>query len=60
MIRVISKDSAALVAELMARDVVTSNREKNISASIHFYNTYDDADAVVSAPAEGGEHFARG
>ena len=60
MICVKSKDSTALVAKLMARDVVTSNRDENLRASFHFYNTDDDADAFVAALAENRARFAGG
>lgn len=47
-----SSDSAALVAKLMDRDIVTSHRDDNIRASFHFYNNDDDIDAFVAAMAD--------
>jgi selenocysteine lyase/cysteine desulfurase len=44
-----SRDSAALSAELMSRDIVTSFRNQNLRASWHFYNNDDDIEAFIAA-----------
>jgi selenocysteine lyase/cysteine desulfurase len=43
-----SRNSAALSAELMKRDIVTSYRDDNVRASFHFYNNDDDVAAFVA------------
>jgi selenocysteine lyase/cysteine desulfurase len=43
-----SRDSAALSAELMKRDVVTSYRDDNVRASFHFYNNDDDVENFIA------------
>jgi selenocysteine lyase/cysteine desulfurase len=47
-----SRDAARLTAELLKRDIVTSDRDGNVRASFHFYNNEDDVDAFVAAVAE--------
>jgi selenocysteine lyase/cysteine desulfurase len=44
-----SRDSAGLNKELMARDIVTSYRDRNLRASWHFYNNDDDIEAFIAA-----------
>jgi selenocysteine lyase/cysteine desulfurase len=44
-----SRDSGRLVAELLQRDIVTSNRDDNVRASFHFYNDDADVDRFVAA-----------
>jgi selenocysteine lyase/cysteine desulfurase len=45
-----SRDSAGLTKELMARDIVTSYRDRNLRASWHFYNNNDDdIEAFIAA-----------
>ena len=43
-----SRDSAALSAELMKRDIVTSYRDDNVRASFHFYNNEDDVESFIT------------
>ena len=38
-----------LFARLMEQDIVTSFRDSNMRATIHFYNTEDDIDTFVAA-----------
>jgi selenocysteine lyase/cysteine desulfurase len=42
-----SRNSAALSAELMKRDIVTSHRDDNLRASFHFYNNDDDIESFI-------------
>jgi len=49
MVAVPSRDSARLCAKLMEHDIVTSFRDDNVRATIHFYNSDDDIDAFVAA-----------
>jgi selenocysteine lyase/cysteine desulfurase len=44
-----SRNSGALSAELMKRDIVTSHRDDNIRASFHFYNNEDDVESFIAA-----------
>ena len=44
-----SRDPARLFAKLMDQDIVTSFRDSNIRATIHFYNSEDDIDTFVAA-----------
>lgn len=44
-----SRDSGALAAQLMKRDIVTSHRDDNVRASFHFYNDEDDVESFVAA-----------
>jgi selenocysteine lyase/cysteine desulfurase len=43
-----ARDSAALSAELMKRDIVTSYRDDNVRASFHFYNNEDDVESFIT------------
>jgi selenocysteine lyase/cysteine desulfurase len=38
-----------LLATLMEQDIVTSFRDNNIRATVHFYNSEDDIDCFVAA-----------
>jgi selenocysteine lyase/cysteine desulfurase len=49
MVAVASGDPARLFARLAERDIVTSFRDANIRATVHFYNSEDDIDAFVAA-----------
>jgi selenocysteine lyase/cysteine desulfurase len=53
-----SRDSGALSAELMKRDIVTSHRDDNIRASFHFYNNGDDVESFIAAMKELRGSFA--
>ena len=48
-VAVASRNSGALSAELMRRDIVTSHRDNNIRASFHFYNNEDDIESFIAA-----------
>ncbi len=49
MVAIPARDSARLFAKLMEQDIVTSFRDDNVRATIHFYNSEDDIDAFVAA-----------
>jgi selenocysteine lyase/cysteine desulfurase len=49
MVAVASRDPAGLSARLTQQDIVTSFRDANIRATVHFYNSDDDIDAFVAA-----------
>ena len=49
MVCVSARDAAGLCATLMERDTVTSFRDNNIRATVHFYNSEDDIDRFVAA-----------
>jgi selenocysteine lyase/cysteine desulfurase len=49
MVAVASRDPARLFARLTQQDIVTSFRDANIRATVHFYNSEDDIDAFVAA-----------
>ncbi|HEX8783118.1 MAG TPA: aminotransferase class V-fold PLP-dependent enzyme [Steroidobacteraceae bacterium] len=49
MVCVPARDTARLCATLMEQDIVTSFRDNNIRATIHFYNSEDDIDRLVTA-----------
>ena len=49
MVAVPARDPARLFAKLMDQDIVTSFRDSNIRATIHFYNSEDDIDTFVAA-----------
>jgi len=44
-----SRDAAGLFARLLQEDIVTSFRDNNIRATIHFYNSTADIDRFVAA-----------
>ena len=58
MIAVPSRDTPALFARLMEQDIVTSFRDNNIRATIHFYNSAADIDRFVAAMAGLRDRFA--
>jgi selenocysteine lyase/cysteine desulfurase len=49
MVCVPARDTARLCAALMEQDIVTSFRDNNIRATMHFYNSEDDIDRFVTA-----------
>jgi selenocysteine lyase/cysteine desulfurase len=49
MVAIASRDPAGLFTRLMQQDIVTSFRDANIRATIHFYNSDDDIDTFVEA-----------
>ena len=49
MVCVPARDTARLCAALMEHDIVTSFRDSNIRATMHFYNSEDDIDRFVTA-----------
>ncbi len=49
MVCVPARDVAQLLATLMEQDIVTSFRDDNIRATVHFYNSEDDIDRFVAA-----------
>src|SRR5215472_7710749 len=49
MVCVPARDPAQLCATLMEQDIVTSFRDRNIRATVHFYNSEDDIDRLVGA-----------
>lgn len=51
MVAVPSRDAAGLQARLLGEDIVTSFRDDNLRASIHFYNSEGDIDHFVAAMA---------
>lgn len=57
MVCVRSRDVSELFARLMQQDIVTSFREDNIRATIHFYNSEEDIDRFVGALARERARF---
>ncbi|HEV2444186.1 MAG TPA: aminotransferase class V-fold PLP-dependent enzyme [Steroidobacteraceae bacterium] len=51
MVAVPSRDAAGLFARLLEQDIVTSFRDNNIRATIHFYNSNEDIDRFVATMA---------
>jgi selenocysteine lyase/cysteine desulfurase len=51
MVAVPSRDAAGLFARLLEQDIVTSFRDNNIRATVHFYNSEEDIDRFVAAMA---------
>lgn len=49
MVAVPARNTDRLCARLMEQDIVTSFRDSNVRATIHFYNTEDDIDTFVAA-----------
>ena len=49
MVAVPSRDAAGLFERLLEQDIVTSFRDNNIRATIHFYNSNEDIDRFVAA-----------
>ncbi|MHB8813347.1 MAG: aminotransferase class V-fold PLP-dependent enzyme [Steroidobacteraceae bacterium] len=58
MVAVPSRDAAGLFARLLEQDIVTSFRDNNIRATIHFYNSNEDIDRFVAAMATHRGRFA--
>ena len=44
-----SRAGAAVCAQLLKRDIVTSSRDDNVRASFHYYNNDDDIESFVTA-----------
>lgn len=57
MVAVPSRDAAGLFARLLEQDIVTSFRDNNVRASIHFYNSDEDIDRFVAAMAGHRDRF---
>ena len=57
MVAVPSRDAAGLFARLLQQDIVTSFRDDNIRATIHFYNSEADIDRFVTVMAAHREQF---
>ncbi|HEV7137238.1 MAG TPA: aminotransferase class V-fold PLP-dependent enzyme [Steroidobacteraceae bacterium] len=51
MVAVPSRDAAGLFARLLEQDIVTSFRDNNLRATLHFYNSAADIDRFVAAMA---------
>jgi selenocysteine lyase/cysteine desulfurase len=51
MVAVPSRDAAGLFARLLQQDIVTSFRDDNIRATLHFYNSEADIDRFVAVMA---------
>ena len=49
MVCVPARDTAQLFATLLEQDIVTSFRDNNIRATVHFYNSEDDIDRFIAA-----------
>jgi len=49
MVCVPARETARLCAALMEQDIVTSFRDNNIRATVHFYNSEDDIDRFIAA-----------
>ena len=49
MVCVPARDTERLFAALMEQDIVTSFRDDNIRATVHFYNSEDDIDRLIAA-----------
>jgi selenocysteine lyase/cysteine desulfurase len=49
MVAIPARDPAQLFARLNSQDIVTSFRDNNLRATIHFYNTEDDIDTFIAA-----------
>jgi selenocysteine lyase/cysteine desulfurase len=60
MVAIPSRDAAQLFARLMEADIVTSFRDANIRATIHFYNSEDDIDTLVAALRRHRDEFRPG
>ena len=51
MVAVPSRNAAGLFARLLEQDIVTSFRDDNVRATIHFYNSNQDIDRFVTVMA---------
>jgi selenocysteine lyase/cysteine desulfurase len=49
MVCVPARDTERLFAVLMEQDIVTSFRDDNIRATVHFYNSGDDIERLLAA-----------
>ena len=49
MVCVAARDTPQLFETLMQQDIVTSFRDSNIRATVHFYNSEDDIDRLLAA-----------
>ncbi|MGH8302762.1 MAG: aminotransferase class V-fold PLP-dependent enzyme, partial [Steroidobacteraceae bacterium] len=58
MVAVPSRDAAGLFARLLEQDIVTSFRDNNLRAGIHFYNSDEDIDRFVAVMAGHRARFA--
>ncbi|HUN72648.1 MAG TPA: aminotransferase class V-fold PLP-dependent enzyme [Steroidobacteraceae bacterium] len=59
MVAVPASDAAGLFAQLLQQDIVTSFRDNNIRATMHFYNSEADVDRFVAAMEAHRPRFAR-
>jgi selenocysteine lyase/cysteine desulfurase len=59
MVAVPSRDAAGLFASLLEEGIVTSFRDNNIRATVHFYNSTDDIDRFVAAMAAQRARFSQ-
>ena len=57
MVAVPSRDAPGLFARLLEQDIVTSFRDPNIRATIHFYNSEADIDRFVAVMAAHRRQF---
>ncbi len=57
MVAVPSRDAAGLFARLLEQDIVTSFRDNNVRATIHFYNSDEDIDRFIAAMAGHRDRF---
>jgi selenocysteine lyase/cysteine desulfurase len=57
MVAIPARDTARLFARLMEQDIVTSFRDANIRATIHFYNSDDDIDTFLAAMRRHRDQF---
>jgi len=60
MVCVPSREPGRLFAALMEQDIVTSFRDDNIRATVHFYNSEDDIERFIAALAAGRARFHPG
>jgi len=58
MVAVPSRDAAGLFARLLEQDIVTSFRDNNLRASLHFYNSDEDIDRFIAVMAGHRARFA--
>jgi selenocysteine lyase/cysteine desulfurase len=57
MVAVPSRDASGLCARLLEQDIVTSCRDNNIRATVHFYNADADIDRFLAAMAAQRNRF---
>ena len=58
MVAIPSRAPAELFAKLLGEDIVTSFRDANIRATVHFYNNEDDVDRFVATMTSQRARFA--